>query len=314
MNAGGLFAALLPVFFVLVLGYLAGKRHSFDASQAIGLNKLALDFALPSSLFVSMTDIQRPLLLEQGKVVLALLLAHIGLFVIVLLILQRTERYKGTAAVLCALFLSTSAAPIFGIAVLQPLLGPTSAGTVGLVALAINLTTPLAIILLEIYSGGPSRDPAANRQAILDGMKAGLNSPLFWAPILGIVFVMLNLPLPTPAASALEMIGSATAGVALFASGLTLNAYPFRFSRFVLLGSLGRISIQTAVFFALVHLFSVQGIFVRESLVCCSFPMATVVVLFATKYRSLEGETASILLLSTLSLIVTVPLTLALGR
>src|SRR5580658_6115694 len=125
MNAGGLFGALLPVFFVLALGYLAGKRHSFDTSQAVGLNKLALGYALPSSLFVSMTDIQRSLLLQQGKVVLALLLAHVGLFFLAWLILQQIERFKGTAAVICALFLSTSATPVFGIAVLQPLLGPT---------------------------------------------------------------------------------------------------------------------------------------------------------------------------------------------
>lgn len=31
MNIGGLVGALLPVFFVLALGYLAGKRNTFDA-------------------------------------------------------------------------------------------------------------------------------------------------------------------------------------------------------------------------------------------------------------------------------------------
>jgi malonate transporter and related proteins len=313
MNPGGLFGALLPVFFVLALGYMAGKRHSFDTTQAGGLNKLALGYALPSSLFVSMTDIQRPLLLQQGKVVLALLLAHVGLFVIAWLILERIKQFKGTAAVICALFLSTSATPVFGIAVLQPLLGPTSAGTVGLVALAINLTVPLAIILLEISSGGAQQDSASRHKAIINGLKAGLKSPLLWAPIAGIAFVLLNVPLPKPAAGAMEMIGSATSGVALFAVGLTLNAYSFHFSRFVLIGSLARISVQTAVFFLLAHLLSAQGVFVREALVCCSFPMATIVVLFATKYKSLEGEAASILLLSTLSLLITVPLTLAIG-
>ena len=38
------------------------------------------------------------------------------------------------------------------------------------------------------------------------------------------------------------------------------------------------------------------------------------VVLFAARYKSQEAETASILLLSTLSLVVTVPVTIALGR
>jgi len=313
MNVGGLFGALVPVFFVLALGYLAGKRRSFDEDQAAGLSKLALGYALPASLFVSMTDIQRPLLLQQGNVVAALLIAHVGLFVVSWFLLDRLPKFHGTASVICALFVSTSATPVFGIAVLKPLLGPTSAGTVGLVALAINLTVPLAIILLEISSSTGSA-PGSQRAAVMSGLKAGLKSPLLWAPIGGIAFVLLNIPLPVEAASALAMIGSATSGVALFAVGLTLNAYSFHFSRFVLIGSIARISIQTLCFFLLVRLFSAQGVFVREALVCCSFPMATIVVLFAAKYKTLQGETASILLLSTLSLLVTVPVTLMVGR
>jgi len=38
MNIGGLVGALLPVFFVLALGYMAGKRNTFDADQAAGLS------------------------------------------------------------------------------------------------------------------------------------------------------------------------------------------------------------------------------------------------------------------------------------
>jgi malonate transporter and related proteins len=69
MNVGGLVEALLPVFFVLALGYFAGKRNAFNADQAVGLSKLALSFALPASLFVSMTDIPKQLLLQQGHLV-----------------------------------------------------------------------------------------------------------------------------------------------------------------------------------------------------------------------------------------------------
>jgi hypothetical protein len=42
--------------------------------------------------------------------------------------------------------------------------------------------------------------------------------------------------------------------------------------------------------------------------------MATTVVLFAAKYKAMEAESASILLLSTISLLVTVPLTIAIGK
>jgi predicted permease len=137
---------------------------------------------------------------------------------------------------------------------------------------------------------------------------------LLWAPVLGILVVLTGLHIPKEVASSFEMIGSATSGVAVFAVGLTLAAHSFHLSKTVLLGTLGRVTLQTAILFALFHLLHVNGPFARESLVCCSFPMATTVVLFAAKYKAMESESASILLLSTISLLVTVPLTIAIGK
>jgi len=314
MNIGGLVGALLPVFFVLALGYLAGKRNAFDADQAAGLSKLALSFALPASLFVGMTEIPRDLLLQQGRLVLALILAHVGLFLVAWILLRRLKTLQGPASIICALMLATSATPVFGIAVLQPLLGDTSAGTVGLVALAINLVVPTAIILLESSGTGAAPAVTSPRAKVLSGLKSGLKSPLLWAPVLGIFVVLVGLRIPKEVASCFAMIGSATSGVAVFTVGLTLAAHAFHLSKAVLLSTLGRITVQTAVLFALLHLLHVQSAFAREALVCCSFPLATIVVLLAAKYKALEAESASALLLSTLSLVVTVPIIIAISR
>jgi malonate transporter and related proteins len=318
MNVRGLVGALLPVFFVLALGYFAGKRRSFDADQAAGLSKLALGFALPASLFVGMTEIPRELLLEQGRLVLALILAHVGLFLVAWLLLRRVKALTGAASIIFALMLATSATPVFGIAVLQPLLGNTSTGTVGLVALAINLVVPVAIILLETESSGAEAAPAASssshRAQVLSGLKSGLTSPLLWAPVLGIVVVVVGLRIPQDIASCFQMIGAATSGVAVFTVGLTLAAHSFHLSKAVLLGTLGRITVQTTVLFFLLRLLQVHSPFAREALVCCSFPLATIVVLLAAKYKAMEGESASALLLSTLFLVVTVPVIVAISR
>jgi malonate transporter and related proteins len=318
MNVRGLVGALLPVFFVLALGYYAGKRRSFDADQAAGLSKLALGFALPASLFVGMTEIPRELLLEQGRLVLALILAHVGLFLVAWLLLRRVKALTGAASIIFALMLATSATPVFGIAVLQPLLGNTSTGTVGLVALAINLVVPVAIILLETESSAAGAAPAASsashRAQVLSGIKSGLTSPLLWAPVLGIVVVVVDLRIPKDIASCFQMIGAATSGVAVFTVGLTLAAHSFHLSKVVLLGTLGRITVQTVVLFVLLRLLQVHSPFAREALVCCSFPLATIVVLLAAKYKAMEGESASALLLSTLFLVVTVPVIVAISR
>ena len=317
MNIGGLVGALLPVFFVLALGYSAGKRNAFDADQAAGLSKLALSFALPASLFVSMTDIPKDLLLQQGRLVLALILSHAGLFLVAWVCLRLAKRLSSTAAIIYALMLSTSATPVFGLAVLQPLLGSTSGGAVGLVALAINLTVPPAVVLLEMDAASKRQSIAsssAKQNPILVGLNAGLKSPLLWAPILGVTLVLAGVRLPAVVASCFELIGSATSGVAVFAVGLILAAHALALSRIVWIGTLGRVTVQSAVLFALLRLMHVVSPFAREALVCCSFPLATVVVLFSARYKSSEAESASMLLLSTLALAVTVPAILWISR
>jgi predicted permease len=317
MNIGGLVGALVPVFFVLALGFFAGKRNSFDVDQAAGLSKLAVSYALPASLFVGMTSIPKDLLLQQGRLVLALILSHAGLFLVAWACFRFAKILSSTAAIIYALMLSTSATPVFGLAVLQPLLGPTSAGAVGLIALAINLTVPPAVILLEMDAASKQQHAAASsakQNPILTGLGAGLKSPLLWAPILGVAIVLAGYHLPKVVASSFELIGSATSGVAVFAVGLVLAAHPVSLSRPVLIGTLGRISIQSGVLFALLALLHVASPFAREALVCCSFPLATVVVLFAARYKSTEAESASMLLFSTLALAVTVPAMLWLSR
>jgi predicted permease len=300
MNIGGLVSALVPVFFVLALGYFAGKRNAFDEDQAAGLSKLALSFALPASLFVSMTDIPKELLLQQGRLVLCLILSHAGLFLIARFALGFVKPLHGTPSIIYALMLSTSATPVFGLAVLGPILGPTSAGTVGLVALAINLTVPPAVILLEMDAAAKNEQAATDPSkpsAILTGLNAGLKSPLLWAPVLGVSAVLASIHLPAVVASCFELIGSATSGVAVFAVGLVLAAHPIRFSPAVFAGSLARITVQSAVLFVLLHLLHVRSPFARESLVCCSFPLATVVVLFAARYKAAQSETAAMLMI-----------------
>ena len=119
MNLSGLVSALLPVFFVLALGYAAGKRNAFSAEQAAGLSKLAITFALPASLLVSMTQIPKSLLLQQGPLLIAILVAHLGLFFVAWAVLGFVKSLRGAPTVLYALMLVTSATPVFGLAVLS---------------------------------------------------------------------------------------------------------------------------------------------------------------------------------------------------
>ena len=94
----------------------------------------------------------------------------------------------------------------------------------------------------------------------------------------------------------------------MFAAGLVLAAHLIVLSGSVLLGSVARVSVQSAFFWVLLHVLHVVSAFATDSLLCCSFPLSNVVVLYAARYKT--AEAASMLLASTLLLVVTVPGTL----
>jgi len=184
-------------------------------------------------------------------------------------------------------------------------------------ALAINMTVPPAVVLLEMDAASKQQQTASSsttQNPILIGLSAGLKSPLLWGRPSAFRLCSRAFHLPKVVTSCFELIGSTTSGVAVFAVGLTLAAHPISLSRAVFIGTLGRITVQSAVLFALLHLLHVVSPFAREALVCCSFPLATGVVLFAARYKSSEAESASMLLFSTLALAVTVPDMLWLSR
>jgi len=59
--------SIVPVFFVMALGYLAGWTRDIDNHHVAELNALVMDFALPASLFVAMVQMPRAQLLQQSS-------------------------------------------------------------------------------------------------------------------------------------------------------------------------------------------------------------------------------------------------------
>jgi predicted permease len=85
---------VLRVFVVLALGYFAGRARKFDPDQVAGLNELVLDYALPAMLFVATFKTPREGLLSEGSYALALLIATVGVFLVVVLVSTRVLHHS----------------------------------------------------------------------------------------------------------------------------------------------------------------------------------------------------------------------------
>jgi malonate transporter and related proteins len=97
------------------------------------------------------------------------------------------------------------------------------------------------------------------------------------------------------------------------AVGLRLAAHAIRLSPVAFAGSLAQITVLAAVLSPLLHLSHPVSPFTRESLFCCIFPLATVVVLLASRYKAAWSVTAA-KLIPALALAITVPAILSISR
>lgn len=310
MDLSSLISAIAPVILVLAIGFAAGMHRSFDAAQTSGFSRLALTYALPAALFLGMAHFDRTTLLQQGSVALVMLIGYSGLYLFLYALLRSLGLDKLKAALLGYTFSST-AVPIYGLTVLVPIYGnEVATGIVGLAALVTNLSqVSVAVFLLQ----AATTRVASIRSALSTLGRSAIN-PLVWAPVLGAIVALSGLPLSPYVSTALRPLAVSAAGVAIFASGLVLAAHPIRLtSPTVLIGSLISLVAQPALFFAFIELMGVSGPMSHAAFVASAMPTGTPSVLFAQQYAACEPETASIMLVTTVGMLIALPATIALS-
>ena len=310
VSASVLVTAIAPVILVLALGFVAGKRHSFSRDQAQGFSRLALSYALPAALFLGMAHFDRALLLKQGALAIIMLIGYSGLYLFLCWLLRVLGMDKLRAALLGYTFAST-AVPIYGLTVLVPIYGEqVGTGIVGLAALVTNVAqVSVAVFLLQSAAGG-----SATGTSILATIGRSATNPLVWSPIVGAMFALFGVPLSPDVLAALRPLAISASGVAIFASGLVLAAHRIKLaSATVVVGSLISLVVQPALFFIMIKVAGVSGAMAQAAFVASTMPTGTPSVLFAQQYEACEAETASIMLVTTLGLLLALPASIALS-
>ena len=304
---------LLPVLFVLVLGYLAGRAKKFDSDQTSGLNELVLDYALPASLFVGTSGTSRAQLLQQGSFFLALLIAFVGLQVIALLISKFVFHHTTSTAAFQAFVSASPTAPLVGTPILTGLFGASGLVSIAISAIIINLVqVPITVVLAEIELSQKASKHSNLGQVFRTSMLKAIKTPIIWAPILAIVLVLTGVKIPDLLDKMLSLIGAASSGTAAFLTGLTLAVHALKLNYEVIFNSISKAIVQPLVMVGLVNLLNVSTPVAQEGIVICAIPTSVIGVILASRYRTYESEASSTLLLTAMMMIVTLPLTIAL--
>jgi predicted permease len=304
--------ALVPIIFVIALGYLAGRIGLIEAASSGILAILAIDFCLPSLLFNATANMPTSEF-QNWRFFLGIALGLMVNYLLALTIALTIFKEPIAESSLQALCSSFPNMAFMGIPLMIAVFGTSAVLSVvigNLISSFILLPITLAFLETDRSTQLGRQGGAMIWSVILDTLK----KPLIWAPFVGIMMALTHVPMPLVWGKSFELIGSATSGVALFAMGLVLSGQKLRLRASVATSVVLKNVAQPATMWLLAILLGITGVYRREMILLGALPTASMTTMFAVRYDIYTDESTATVLLSTLLSIATLCFAIALTR
>lgn len=302
--------SLLPMFFVLGLGFYAGKRQRVDNVHIESLNSLLMRFALPCSLFLTTANASLGTLHQQLPLFAMLVLSMLLLFALSYGLERLLWRQNPPLAAMQACTVALPNYAAVGMPLLATVISPAESLAVAVAIIAGSVViSPLTLFLLQ---GKPATGTASDRLPLLTALLNILRNPVVLAPLLGTLLAMLQWPLPDYLRAAFSMMGLAVGGVALFVTGLLVSAQPFQLDRHVLISGLLKNVVHPVLVYLLALWLAIPREVTQALVLLAAIPSGFFGILFGVSLRLPYALSGATLLCSTVLGIPTLVLTIAL--
>lgn len=292
---------ILPVFAVIVTGWLAGAFGYLPRSLSSQIVQFAYNVAMPALVFLTIAKSPREALLDWGFLAAfggATAISFLSVMGIALVGMHRgltSSTMAGTAA-------SMTNTGFVALPILKALYGPPGVVPAAIATAFIAVAMfPAVIILLEFGEHGGAK--AANARQLL---KTILINPVMVSTIFGLIWSVMGLRLPTAAGTYAGIFADALTPCALFSIGLGLTLSdlkgfigPSALLTIVKLVLMPLVAYGVAIACGLNHLYTVAAV------VCSAVPTAKTAYMLSGEYRIEEAMVVSTISISTLASIVT---------
>jgi malonate transporter len=286
--------ALVPVVFVVGLGWLVGRLGILDPQRIRSITTFIVTVALPAALFVGVFSFS-PSQLENGRYLLTLAIALMGTWTVGFGLARIAFRCTKPSAGMLALNASFPDLAYFGLPVLAAVIGSQGLLPVIVGNLVVSvLMVPITILLLGATDG-------TKHESLFGNLKSTVTKPLVWAPVLGAILVLFGVKLPPLAESSVKLIGATAGGTALFALGVMLSGLTPHLDKIAISVVLLKNFAQPAVALLLALAFHFSGVLSKGVVLAAACPCATASAMLASTYRIDEQSTTSAVVLSNIA-------------
>lgn len=275
--------ALVPVFFVMALGFFAGKKGIVDNKNLKSLIHFVMMFALPCSLFGAIAKTPRSVVLQHGNLILVLLITYLLIYGLAFFIQRKIHGSTAAVSAVHSLTVGFPNCASIGLPLLGSVFGSQSALAVAIgIAVGSMTISPITLAILE--SSTPAGQSLSVSRRVLMATWKSITKPVVLGPSLGVIVALLGLQIPEVASRSLSLIGQATAGAALFLTGLILSAQPFKINGNVLSGIGWKNVLQPAIAYFLVRAMGVPVVIAGEAVLLTAIPTGFFGLVFGAGY------------------------------
>ena len=243
---------VLPLFLMIVLGYVLKMIRVYDEHTISGMNQLVFKVFLPLLLFINIyqTDVAGVFSL---KLMMIAVIGVLGSFFVTWFIIHFIEKdHRKCGVLIQGIFRSNFV--IFGIPVTTSLFGAEATGIASLlVAVVVPLFNMLSVIILEIYRGHQT-----NMKKILKGI---ITNPLIIGSLTGLLFLLLGIKIPLALEKTIGDLSRVTTPLALVILGASFTFSSVRGQvKGILIGVFGRLVIIPMICLLVAIMLGVRGV------------------------------------------------------
>ncbi|MBH5369475.1 AEC family transporter [Bradyrhizobium glycinis] len=290
---------VLPVFAIIVTGWLAGELGYLSRSLADALVHFAYNVAMPALLIVTIAQEPARNLLEW-RFLLAFGGGSLICFALVFVPVRAGGKHdlaSSTIHGMAAAMTNTGfvALPILHAIYGQPAVLPAAVATVFVAAVMF----PITVILLE------KRDAQAT-SAHSAGAKQILLNPMVLSTFVGLAWAVTGLPIPAPVAAYLNMIAAALTPCALFAIGLGLSVEGLRSNLKVAFALAAvKLVVMPLIVYGLSVMIGLAPLYTVAAVICAAVPTAKTVYVLAHEHKVEEKLVAATVSITTMLSVAT---------
>ncbi|AOB33778.1 transporter [Bordetella sp. H567] len=295
--------AALPVFALILVGWLAARRRLLGATASDVLNRFVVYLSLPALLFRAMSQVTWEQLAHPGYVLS--FLGGIAAAFAVALIAHRGKHTALTDISIEALSNSYANVGFMGIPLCLVLFGQQS------LAPAVVATLMTACVLFGVSIALIEADQRHGQHLGKTAAKVGaalIRNPLLVSPVLGFAWAVTGLPLPESMDRFMVLLGNAASPCALIAIGLFLAQTEAGGNGVVVARVVAaKLLVQPAVTAALAFgVFTMPPVWSWTAVLLSALPIGTGPFILAQLYGRDARVASRTILLSTLASVLTI--------